>query len=39
MTVGTGVGRKIMSQISVLSINERRGWWYIDERQEKARGH
>ena len=39
MTVGTGVGRKIMSQISMLSIKERRGWWSIDEREEKARAH
>ena len=39
MTVGTGVGRKIMSQISMLSINERRGWWSIDGREEKARAH
>lgn len=39
MTVDTGVGRKIMSQISMFSINERRGWWAIDKREEEARGH
>ena len=39
MTVGTGVGRKIMIQISMFSINERRGWWSIDKGEEEARGH
>ena len=36
--VGFAVGRKIMNQVPMSSINGRRDWWSIDGRGEEARG-
>lgn len=38
ITVGIAVGRKIMDQVPVSSINARRDWRSIDERGEEAGG-